>query len=66
MQAYFRHATMVGDLTRIFLVAQEKSHTKAAPMLERLLKRKPKTQPPYAIKQNRLTVSDRRPSCPIR
>ncbi|SHE89888.1 UTP--GlnB (protein PII) uridylyltransferase, GlnD [Loktanella atrilutea] len=57
MQAYFRHATMVGDLTRIFLVAQEKSHTKAAPMLERLLKRKPKTQPPYAIKQNRLTVS---------
>ncbi len=57
MQAYFRHATMVGDLTRIFLVAQEKSHTKAAPMLERLLKRKPKTNPPYAIKQNRLTVS---------
>ena len=57
MQAYFRQATMVGDLTRIFLVAQEKSHAKAAPMLERLLKRKPKTQPPYAIKQNRLTVS---------
>ncbi|MFZ3580903.1 [protein-PII] uridylyltransferase [Loktanella sp. DJP18] len=57
MQAYFRHATMVGDLTRIFLVAQEKSHAKAAPMLERLLRRKPKVQPPYAIKQNRLTVS---------
>ncbi|SEN05027.1 UTP--GlnB (protein PII) uridylyltransferase, GlnD [Loktanella fryxellensis] len=57
MQAYFRQATMVGDLTRIFLVAQERTHTKAAPMLERLLKRKPKTAAPYAIKQNRLTVS---------
>ncbi|MBS1301321.1 [protein-PII] uridylyltransferase [Loktanella sp. SALINAS62] len=57
MQAYFRHATMVGDLTRIFLTAQERTHAKAAPMLERLLKRKPKTKPPYAIKQNRLTVS---------
>ena len=57
MQAYFRHATMVGDLTRIFLVAQEKSQAKAAPVLTRLLSRKPKTKPPYAIKQNRLTVS---------
>lgn len=61
MQAYFRHATMVGDLTRIFLVAQERSHAKAAPMLERLLKRKPKTKPPYEIKQNRLTVSGPKP-----
>ncbi|MCB5200334.1 [protein-PII] uridylyltransferase [Loktanella sp. TSTF-M6] len=57
MQAYFRHATMVGDLTRIFLTAQERTHAKAAPMLERLLTRKPKTKPPFAIKHNRLTVS---------
>ncbi|MEY1554567.1 [protein-PII] uridylyltransferase [Yoonia sp. R2331] len=57
MQAYFRHATSVGDLTRIFLTAQEKSQAKAEPMLFRLLKRRAKVEKPYAIKQNRLTVS---------
>ncbi|RYH03828.1 [protein-PII] uridylyltransferase [Salipiger sp. IMCC34102] len=56
MQDYFRQATVVGDLTRIFLTAQERSHAKAAPMLERLLKRKPKTKPPFSVKNNRLVV----------
>ena len=57
MQAYFRHATSVGDVTRIFLTAQEKSQTKPEPMLLRLLKRRSKVEKPYAIKQNRITVS---------
>jgi [protein-PII] uridylyltransferase len=58
MQDYFRHATKAGELTRIFLTALEATHTKAEPMLTRLLSRKKKAKPPYAIKQNRLTVAD--------
>ena len=58
MQDYFRHATRVGELTRIFLTAQEANHTKPEPMLTRLLSRRPTARPPYAIKQNRLTVAD--------
>ncbi|WP_090203026.1 [protein-PII] uridylyltransferase [Yoonia litorea] len=58
MQDYFRMATHVGELTRIFLTALEANHTKAEPMLVRLLKRKAKAKAPYAIKQNRLTIAD--------
>ncbi|MCX7300359.1 MAG: [protein-PII] uridylyltransferase [Rhodobacterales bacterium] len=58
MQDYFRHATRVGELTRIFLTAQEATHVKSEPMLTRLLTRKKKAKAPYAIKQNRLTVED--------
>ncbi len=57
MQAYFRHATSVGDLTRIFLTAQERKHLKSEPMLQRLLARRKKVASPYKIKQNRITVS---------
>ena len=60
MQDYFRHATQVGELTRIFLTAQEAAHAKAAPMLERIFKRRKKAKAPYAIHQNRLTVADKR------
>lgn len=56
MQDYFRHATDVGELTRIFLTAQEAAHLKAEPMLLRLFSRTTTAKPPYAIKQNRLTV----------
>ena len=56
MQDYFRHATNVGELTRIFLTAQEAAHLKAEPMLLRLFSRSKKAKAPYAIKQNRLTV----------
>jgi [protein-PII] uridylyltransferase len=56
MQDYFRHATDVGEVTRIFLTAQEAAHLKAEPMLQRLFARMKKAKPPYAIKQNRLTV----------
>jgi len=58
MQAYFRQATRVGELTRIFLTAQEAAFTKPEPMLQRLLARRKSAKPPYAIKQNRLTVAD--------
>ncbi len=60
MQDYFRYATHVGELTRIFLTALEANHTKAEPMLARLLKRRKKAKPPYAIKQNRITVADQK------
>jgi len=58
MQDYFRHATSVGELTRIFMVAQEDAHLKAEPVLQRLFSRRKKAKAPYAIHQNRLTVQD--------
>ncbi len=58
MQDYFRHATRVGELTRIFLTSLEAAHTKPEPVLQRLLTRRRKARPPYAIAQNRLTVGD--------
>ncbi|SFR46610.1 UTP--GlnB (protein PII) uridylyltransferase, GlnD [Yoonia tamlensis] len=58
MQAYFRQANRVGELTRIFLTALEATHTKPEPMLVRLLGRRKKAKAPYAIKQNRLTIAD--------
>lgn len=57
MQDYFRHATAVGDLTRIFITDLEAKHLKQEPMLLRLFARRRSAKPPYAIKQNRLTVS---------
>ncbi|PXW68766.1 UTP--GlnB (protein PII) uridylyltransferase GlnD [Loktanella sp. PT4BL] len=60
MQAYFRQATHVGELTRIFLTALEANHTKQEPVLVRLLARRKKAKPPYAIKQNRLTIANER------
>ena len=58
MQAYFRHATKVGELTRIFLIAMEAAHVKKEPSLARFLRRKPKLRPGYTIVQNRLAISD--------
>ncbi|MEM1373916.1 MAG: [protein-PII] uridylyltransferase [Pseudomonadota bacterium] len=58
MQDYFRHATAVGDLTRIFLTALEEAHVKTEPALMRLFRREKTAKPPYAIKQNRLTIGD--------
>jgi len=58
MQDYFRHATHVGELTRIFLTSLEATHTKPEPVLQRLLRRRKKARPPYAIEQNRITIAD--------
>ncbi|MEL6688716.1 MAG: [protein-PII] uridylyltransferase [Pseudomonadota bacterium] len=58
MQDYFRHATAVGELTRIFLTALEEAHVKTEPALMRFFRRQKTAKPPYAIKQNRLTIGD--------
>lgn len=60
MQLYFRHATSVGDLTRIFLTALEASHAKREPRLIGLLKRsrRKKVKPAYEVRQNRLAIAD--------
>ncbi|WP_074257756.1 [protein-PII] uridylyltransferase [Vannielia litorea] len=57
MQDYFRHATMVGELTRIFLTALEADHAKRLPRLVGLLRRR-KVKPGYEVRQNRLDVKD--------
>jgi len=58
MQAYFRHATAVGDLTRIFLTKLEAAHTKGAPLLERIFRRKPRVKPGYSVIHNRMGIAD--------
>jgi [protein-PII] uridylyltransferase len=57
MQDYFRHATTVGELTRIFLTALEAKHVKKAPSLVSFFRRRRKVAAAYSIKQNRLTAS---------
>ncbi len=56
MQAYFRHATVVGDLTRIFLTKLEAAHVKPEPLLERIFRRRPKTKDGYEVVHNRMAI----------
>jgi len=58
MQDYFRHATQVGELTRIFLTALEARHVKRAPGLMGFLRRKRKVKAGYRVDFNRLNVED--------
>jgi len=62
MQDYFRHATQVGELTRIFLTAMEAAHLKPEPRLIGLLRgaraRRRKLKPVFALKQGRLAIAD--------
>ena len=58
MQAYFRHATAVGDLTRIFLTKLEASQQKKEPLLVGLFKRRKRIKPGYVIVHNRLALKD--------
>ena len=58
MQDYFRHATAVGDLTRIFLTSLEAEHQKDAPLLMRMFKRGPQVKDGYEVVHNRLAISD--------
>jgi [protein-PII] uridylyltransferase len=58
MQAYFRHATAVGDLTRIFLTKLEDMHVKSEPLLERLFRRKPRIKSGYTVVHNRIDLDD--------
>ncbi len=58
MQEYFREATKVGELTRIFLTGLEARHVKKVPRLEGLFRRRKKVRPGYRIDLNRLNVED--------
>ena len=60
MQDYFRHATRVGDLTRVFLTALESRHVRKAPILERLFRRRRKLPPMFSDDMGRLAVTDER------
>ena len=58
MQDYFRHATVVGELTRIFLTALEAQHVKSAASPFTLFRRRRKLKKGYALKQGRLALAD--------
>ena len=58
MQDYFRHATRVGELTRILLTALEAAHLKKEPRLVGLFRRRKRVKPGYKVVQNRLTFVD--------
>ncbi len=57
MQDYFRHATIVGELTRIFLTTLEANHVKSAPSLASFFKRRKRVKPEYVLRQNRLDIA---------
>lgn len=56
MQAYFRHATAVGDLTRILLTKLEDMHVKSEPLLERLFRRRPRVKAGFVVTRNRISI----------
>ncbi|WP_281825059.1 [protein-PII] uridylyltransferase [Jannaschia rubra] len=58
MQDYFRHATRVGELTRILMVALEADNIKREPALLGLFKRRRRVRAPYVERQGRLDVAD--------
>ncbi|MEM7721970.1 MAG: [protein-PII] uridylyltransferase [Pseudomonadota bacterium] len=61
MQDYFRHATHVGELTRIFLTELEARHVKQEPGLWGLFRgrgRAKKLMEGYVLKQGRLAIAD--------
>jgi [protein-PII] uridylyltransferase len=58
MQDYFRHATAVGDLTRIFLTKLEAAQQKKEPLLVGLFRRRRKVKDGYEVVNNRLAIQD--------
>ena len=61
MQDYFRHATKVGELTRIFLTALEARHIKREPGLFDFLRgraRKHTLKDGYEVRRGRLAIRD--------
>ena len=57
MQDYFRHATRVGELTRVFLTELEARHAKPEPRLSGFFTRR-RVRPGYVIVQGRLDAAD--------
>ncbi|MBN2629348.1 MAG: [protein-PII] uridylyltransferase [Rhodobacteraceae bacterium] len=58
MQDYFRHATRVGELTRIFLTELEARHAKPEASLLGIFKRKKRVKAGYTLVQGRIDVTD--------
>ncbi len=58
MQDYFRQATHVGDLTRIFLTELEARHVKPEASLFGIFKRKKKVRPGLHLVQGRIETND--------
>jgi [protein-PII] uridylyltransferase len=59
MQDYFRHATRVGELTRVFLTALEERHVKKEAMLAGLIRRsRRKTREGFRIDRGRINIVD--------
>ena len=58
MLDYFRHATVVGELTRIFLTALEAKHVKKAPALASFFQRRKRVGDQYILRHNRLDIAD--------
>ena len=57
MQDYFRRASDVGELTRIFLTKLEADHLKAEPMLQGLFRRRRRVRAGFVVRQNRLDLA---------
>ncbi len=57
MQDYFRHATAVGEVTRIFLTALEAKHVKTAPSLATFFRRRKSVKPGFAVRKNRIDIA---------
>ena len=58
MQDYFRQATRVGELTRIFLTELEARHAKREASLFGIFKRTKRVKPGYKLVQGRIDVTD--------
>lgn len=58
MQDFFRHATRVGDLTRILLTALEASHIRRMPSIKGLFKRRKRVRAGYKVLHGRLTIQN--------
>ncbi|MDO5659090.1 MAG: [protein-PII] uridylyltransferase [Paracoccus sp. (in: a-proteobacteria)] len=58
MQEYFRHATRVGDLTRVFLTALEGRHVFRQPLLDRIFRRRRRLRTGFVEDNGRLAFAD--------
>lgn len=58
MQDYFRHATKVGEVTRVFLTALEARHVHQAPFFGRLFRRRKKLREGFRDDMGRLAIAD--------
>ncbi|MDP3959781.1 MAG: [protein-PII] uridylyltransferase [Pseudorhodobacter sp.] len=57
MQDYFRHATRVGELTRVFLTELEARHAKSEPRLLGFFRRRKRLKAGFRLTQGRIDVA---------